>query len=217
MVNVFVFHERDHEGHMLAALIKLCDAEQRFQYLPIESPASMARMHRFVERHGLPAGSVGLPFVVLMEGDGRALLYGKAFDDWCMGLVRATCATPSMTPARITESVVAPHLAPYTLHMLRHALSTGPRPNQAAVAATAHPDPAAVDDEAMLPVGEGYADETDDAREETDGSTEMMTVATTPTKSTERPERKISVAEVMQQSNRRDPLNQNGVPRWEDK
>jgi hypothetical protein len=192
----------------------MCDAEGRFQFLPIDSPTSMARMHRFVERHGLPRGSVELPFVVLMDGERRALLHGPAFADWCTGLVRAATETPSMTPARLLGTVVAPHLGAHTLHLLRHALGAG-----AAAAAT--------DGDERMPPAEDYGDEAADGdgagagapttgdglKEGSAAAAELVIDAVTPPKSTDRPERKVSVAEILQQSNRRDAMQQITSPR----
>jgi hypothetical protein len=205
MANVFVYHASDREGRMLAALVRLCDAEGRFQFLPIDSPTSMARMHRFVERHGLPQGSVELPFVVLMDGERRALLHGPAFADWCAGLVRTMRETACVSPARLLEAVVTPHLAAHTVDLLRYALGEAAPP---ATSTAGISDAAATAGDERMPAVEEY-DEEEAAGEGPD----MVTVAVTPAKSGDRPERKVSVTEVMQQSIRRDARNQNTSPR----
>ena len=65
--NVFVYHPQDHEGRLVADVIRaLYNQPEPFRFLPIESPGSLQRLRLFLQQHGLAIGApVILPFVVI--------------------------------------------------------------------------------------------------------------------------------------------------------
>ena len=98
-MNVFVFHAQDSQGCALAALLRHCDTDLRFQYLPVESPESVKHMQSFLLKQCLSPDTVGLPFVVsvqpLSNGDyHRNVLYGTPLVEWLGELIDAVIAPP---------------------------------------------------------------------------------------------------------------------------
>jgi len=69
MVSVLVHHVSDREARMLVAVLRRCDSDRRFQYLPVDGASSATRLRRFLERYGLRPEAVPLPFVILMDGE----------------------------------------------------------------------------------------------------------------------------------------------------
>lgn len=126
-MNVFVFHAQDSQGCALAALVRYCDVELRFQYLPVETPDSVRRMHRFLQQQGLSADIVGLPFVVTVQPSPsnvvtRSVLHGAPFIQWIDSLINAVMQTPiSPAPPQLCEMVLAPFL-PHTLRLLAYTM-----------------------------------------------------------------------------------------------
>ena len=85
MANIFVYHARDSEGGALAGLIRDCDIDRAFEYLPVESAASTRRMERFLRQHGLDPERTRLPFIILVTGDADrqgSVLHGDVLGQW---------------------------------------------------------------------------------------------------------------------------------------
>lgn len=150
MVNVFVYHGQDHEGRLLADVIRRFDRGINFQFLPIETPQSLQRMERFLERKGL---NVNLPFVVVMtdlsaqETHTHKVIHGEAMSEWFQDIVRGIAEHGPAAIPHLRQSVFS-NLSMVTLSLaslclrppeLSHPQSTPP-PQPPSPTAGVHPD-----------------------------------------------------------------------------
>lgn len=81
-LNVFVYHGTDRQGRLLSEIVRLCDHERKFEFLPIETSRSMEHLDAFLAKQhiqqcpfevtfhwtlGSSPNAVQLPFVVFVD------------------------------------------------------------------------------------------------------------------------------------------------------
>jgi hypothetical protein len=146
MVNIFVYHGQDREGCTLASLIRECDTDHAFEFLPIgNNVESLKRMQRFLRAQGLDPEQTALPFIVLLtEGAERqrSVLSGPSLGSWLTQLVDAYLRTEDVTPQRIRERLLVPHFCPQVLRLLDF-VAMAPQPDVPTAAPTPTPTPMA--------------------------------------------------------------------------
>lgn len=121
-MNVFVYHAQDHEGTLLAELIRNSDPEEGFQFLPIESPHSVNRLYQCLRNHNIAPEKVTLPIVILVHtADRRTILYGERYQNWLASVVNMVVETESGRD--MVRRSVLPHLSPATLHLIAATLA----------------------------------------------------------------------------------------------
>ena len=163
--NIFVYHGHDREGRILAALMRHCDTDQSFRFLPVDNPQRMERMHRFLRTNGMNPDAVQLPFVITLHPGGggpdaevRSVLHGHAMWTWLNGVVDALTAQ-GVNPADLRDGVVLPHLSVPTMRLLAYALPPPPPPAPVVVVA---PPPPIVEDTPPPPMPPSPPDTHDD-------------------------------------------------------
>ena len=136
MVHIFVHHAEGAQGHAIAALVRHCvtQTHRQFRFLEVDGPASMQRMKRFLQQHGLQRSGVKLPFVILVEPEARdttirrSVLHGAALHQWLAEMVDALLATPGMSPLRAHQMFLDPFISPHILRLVRYAIAAETRP-----------------------------------------------------------------------------------------
>lgn len=182
MLNVFVYHALDGMGRALADLIRDCDADRLFEFLPVGGTVtSTRRVQGFLRAQGLSPDRTPLPFIILVaEGDReRSVLHGASLDAWLARLVDAYLAAADTTVERIRERVFAPHLGPHLLRLVDHMGRAG-----AATPMDTDGPPARPEQPSLRPAYiEEVRDEEEDAADDDDDTpppTVLITQATTP-------------------------------------
>ena len=228
-MNVFVFHAHDSQGCALAALLRLCDTDLRFQYLPVESPDSVRHMQQFLVKQRLTPEAVGLPFIVLVQPspnreDHRSVVHGKPLVKWQGELITAVITAP-VQPEGLSEAILSPFL-PQTLQLIMHAMgitTIGP-----STAEEPCPQPAApVERSQPINIPESQAntpkisviktppDTTLDAPEDENEEEDGMVWSTSEKQQGGRREKTVNIAAVMAQSKERENMNPQGSrQRW---
>lgn len=118
------------EGRLLAALLRLCDRKREFDYLPVETPRSIQRMHRFLQQNRLDPRTTSLPFIVLvsssstMDTTKRSVLQGATLQQWLTALVDAFLAEPDTTPAGVMQNIIQPHMDAHIIRLVQYATTT---------------------------------------------------------------------------------------------
>lgn len=100
-MNAFVYHGQDREGTMLADVIRRFDNEDRFRFLPLETPDALRRLRQFmVVHHGLPPSEpTPLPLVVVVQDTSgqrphqHRVVHGTSLTRWFQGLPGTSLAT----------------------------------------------------------------------------------------------------------------------------
>ena len=190
MLSIFVFHAVDRVGAALAALLRACDTNGRFQYLPIESAESRERLERFTAHHRLSPA----PFIVLTPEDGgsRSVLHGDSLQNWLSNFVDAFLAEAGPCLAdRIRRDILEPYLGPHICRLAAYAYATTPTTPME----VEHPEPKIVEIQDTVDI------QTLDDEEDDDGTT----MATMPAKQTTK---KISVAGIMGEAKAREKMVQ---------
>ena len=220
-MNVFVFHARDSQGCALAALVRHCDSELRFQYLPVDAPDSVRRMHRFLQQQDLSPDAVGLPFVVSVQPTAsdvvhRSVLHGAPLIEWIGNLVNAVMMDTPVAPPRLCDTVLGPFL-PHTLRLLAYTMGllAPPPPTQT----TQIPAQPTMDDPVIEPEAVAEAETTDpqqrqisqpktyDSEPEEEEGMVWTTVDKTPMPRRNPEKRTVNIAQVMMESKTREKMN----------
>lgn len=187
-MNVFVYGAEDHEGSLLAEVVRRFDTDGQFRFLPLSAGSAMRRLHWFVTKwHPLPAagGVAALPMVVVMQDrtgrhpESHRVIRGPQLEEWFAALVQTVLQRGPPAIAAIRD-VVFQSLAPQTLHMMALALALTQQERAAAAAAGGpHPAAAVPEEEAAEPDA-GAADDDDAAAGEDAGAGAAATVVAAP-------------------------------------
>jgi hypothetical protein len=223
-MNVFVFHARDSQGCALAALVRHCDVELRFQYLPVDAPDSVGRMNRFLEQHNLSPDNVGLPFVVSVQPTAsdmvnRSILHGPPLIEWIGNLVNAVIVDTPVAPPQLCNAVLGPFL-PHTLRLLTYTLgflNPLPSPNMTytdqAVATASVAPPMTIseivtdaDDEPQQQQISQQKTSDSEPEEDEEGAMVWANTDKTPLPRRNR-ERTVNISQIMMESKTREKMN----------
>ena len=134
-MNVFVYRAEDHEGRMLADVIRRFDTEGQFRYLPVDSPATLRRAEWFLARHhGGAAPSPPLPMLVVASDlsgqrpQAHRVVRGAQLEEWFASLGDAVVRQGARAVETLREAVTA-NLAPHTVGIIAAGLAA-PRPGR---------------------------------------------------------------------------------------
>ena len=114
---MFVYHKEDHEGSMLAEVLRRLDRPGGMQFLAIDGPSTMAHMSHFLG----PASSIRLPFLVVMTDlSGTAVhthrvLHGETLTEWFHQVLRSAAEMGAMG---VLREAILRHLHVATLSMI---------------------------------------------------------------------------------------------------
>lgn len=132
--NVFIHHAFDHEGCLLADVVRRFDEEGRFEFLAIGDDRTMQRLLRFLRRyHGLERDDRAplLPMVVVMNDhsgeriETHRLIQGAALQEWFRTLLIGIFDQGPATQAPL-RSMIMQHLLPASLHLILGTVASSP-------------------------------------------------------------------------------------------
>lgn len=205
--NIFVYHGQDRESRVLASMVRLCDVERRFSFLPVESPDSVDRMHKFLHRNGLRPDGVALPFLIVVQpppphgGESRrTVMHGEAMANWLNNLVGAVVegGTPR---SHVLENLVACNLSPYTLRLLAYALAREPE------VTLAPPPPPPSSSSSTAPVVVAAAAVSGPPQPQLDDEASAASVTTMASVPLKKKDNAVNIADVMAQSKVRESMH----------
>lgn len=131
--NVFIHHAFDHEGCLLADVVRRFDEEGRFEFLAIGDDRTMQRLLRFLRHHhGLERDNRVplLPMVVVMTDhsgeriESHRLIQGAALQEWFRTLLVGIFDQGPGTQAPL-RSMIMQHLLPASLHLILGTVASG--------------------------------------------------------------------------------------------
>lgn len=209
--NILVYDARDHEGSMLATLVRECDTTGSFQFLSVaDSSETARRAYEFLAQQGVAETDVSLPFIIAVapvssSSVQRSVVHGHAMTEWITGLI-STVVQGGMSRERVRNNVVARHIRPQTAHLIAYAMTPGE--NSAPVEQSAAVGMAAAVATGTVPVDavihDGEDDDTLVVTESHKGAPSATPTSVVPMR---RPENTVNISEVMAQSKMRENMN----------
>lgn len=120
--SVLVYHAHDGESRLMAELVRLCDPDGQFEFLPLHDADGAARMEQFLLTHAPNQPKPQPPFVIVLHHTGnedeirRSIVVGAPLHDWFEGLVNAV-----LPRARDLRPAIARCLSRHTLRLIASA------------------------------------------------------------------------------------------------